>query len=453
MAEPASSDRMSERVAAIEELLESGSARQVERMLNALQPAEIADLLASLPRPERAMLWSRVPADAGGEVLLEVGEDVRETLVGDMDAPALLAATEQLDVDDMADFVQSLPETVVREVLAGMDKQNRQLLERVLSWPEDSAGGLMNVDAVAVRADVTLEVVARYLRQRGELPAHTDRLMVVDRYGHYLGVLGIGAVLTADPATQVSAMMDRKVEPLAPETPASEVARLFEDHDLVSHPVVDADGRLLGRITIDDVVDVIREDAEHTVMSRVGLTEDEDLFAPVRRAAARRAVWLGINLGTAFLAAWVIGRFEATLEQIVALAILMPIVASMGGIAGTQTLTMVIRGQALGQITRRNARPLLAKELAVAAANGLLWALLVGTVAFAWFGDTGIAAIIGIALLLNLSIAAVSGVVIPLVLRRMGIDPALAGGVVLTTVTDVVGFAAFLGMATAFLLT
>lgn len=452
MAEPASSERTTERVAAIEELLESGTARQVERMLNALHPAEIADLLESLPRPERALLWAQVPADVGGEVLLEVGDDVRETLVEDMDAGELRAATEQLDVDDMADFVQSLPETVVREVLAGMDKQNRQLLERVLPWPEDSAGGLMNVDAVAVRADVTLEVVARYLRSRGELPGHTDRLVVVNRYGRYLGVLGIDVVLTGDPATLVSAVMDREVEPLAPETPAAEVARLFEDHDLVSHPVVDSDGRLIGRITIDDVVDVIREDAEHTVMSRVGLTEAEDLFAPVRRAAARRALWLGVNLGTAFLAAWVIGRFEATLQQIVALAILMPIVASMGGIAGTQTLTMVIRGQALGQITRRNARPLMAKELAVAAANGLLWALLVGVVALAWFGDAGIAAIIGIALVLNLAIAAASGVAIPLLLRRMGIDPALAGGVVLTTVTDVVGFTAFLGLATVFLL-
>ena len=234
--------------------------------------------------------------------------------------------------------------------------------------------------------------------------------------------------------------------------PANDVARLFEDHDLISLPVVDDSGRVLGRVTIDDVVDVIREDAEHSVMSRVGLTEEEDLFAPVRQAAARRAVWLGANLATAFLAAWVIGRFEATLDQIVALAILMPIVASMGGIAGTQTLTMVIRGQALGQITRRNARPLLLKELAVATANGLLWAVVVALVALLWFGNGGIAVIIAVALIANLAIAAVSGVAIPLVLRRLGIDPALAGGVVLTTVTDVVGFIAFLGLGTLFLL-
>lgn len=452
MAEPASADRTNERVAAIEDLIESGTARQVEHMLHALHPAEIADLLESLPRPQRALLWAHVPAEMDGEVLLEVGEDVRETLVEDMETGELLAATQQLDIDDMADFMQSLPETVVRELLAGIDKQNRQRLEEVLAWPEDSAGGLMNVDVVTIRADVTLEVVLRYLRQRGDLPSHTDRLVVVDRYGRYLGVLGIDDLLTEDPATPVSAVMDRDFEPLAPETPAGEVARLFEDRDLISQPVVDEHGRVLGRITIDDVVDVIREDAEHSVMSRVGLTEEEDLFAPVRQAASRRAVWLGVNLATAFLAAWVIGRFEATLQEVVALAILMPIVASMGGIAGTQTLTMVIRGQALGQITRRNARPLLLKELAVAGANGVVWAVVVATAALAWFGDAGIAAIIAVALVANLAIAAASGVVLPMLLRRLNIDPALAGGVVLTTVTDVVGFVAFLGLGTIFLL-
>jgi len=280
MAEPAPADRLSDRVAAIEDLLESGTARQVERMLHALHPAEIADLLESLPRPQRMLLWAQVPAELDGEVLLEVGDDVRETLVEDMDHAELIAATEQLDIDDLADFVQSLPETVVQGVLAGMDKQNRRQLEQILSWPEDSAGGLMNVDAVTVRADVSLEVVLRYLRSRGELPEHLDRLVVVNRYGRYLGILPVNTVLTSDPSTSVSAVMDRDVEPLTPLTPATEVARLFEDHDLISQVVVDDDGRVLGRITIDDVVDVIREDAEHSVMSRVGLTEDEDLFPP-----------------------------------------------------------------------------------------------------------------------------------------------------------------------------
>ncbi|MDZ7830051.1 MAG: magnesium transporter [Halofilum sp. (in: g-proteobacteria)] len=452
MAEAAPADRLTDRVAAIEDLLESGTARQVERMLHALHPAEIADLLESLPRPQRMLLWAQVPAELDGEVLLEVGDDVRETLVEDMDHAELLAATEQLDVDDMADFVQSLPETVVQGVLAGMDKQNRRQLEQILSWPEDSAGGLMNVDAVTVRADVSLEVVLRYLRSRGDLPEHLDRLVVVNRYGRYLGILPVNAVLTSDPAASVSAVMDREVEPITPLMPATDVARLFEDHDLISQVVVDDDGRVLGRITIDDVVDVIREDAEHSVMSRVGLTEDEDLFAPVRQAAARRAIWLGVNLATAFLAAWVIGQFEATLQEVVALAILMPIVASMGGIAGTQTLTMVIRGQALGQITRRNTRPLLSKELAVAVANGLLWALVVAVISLAWFQNPGIAVIIGIAMIANLGIAALAGVIIPLVMRRMGIDAALAGGVVLTTVTDVTGFTVFLGLGTLFLL-
>jgi len=452
MAEAAPADRLSDRVAVIEDLLESGTARQVERMLHALHPAEIADLLESLPRPQRMLLWAQVPAELDGEVLLEVGDDVRETLVEDMDHAELLAATEQLDVDDMADFVQSLPETVVQGVLAGMDKQNRRQLEQILSWPEDSAGGLMNVDAVTVRADVSLEVVLRYLRSRGDLPEHLDRLVVVNRYGRYLGILPVNAVLTSDPSASVSAVMDREVEPIPPLTPATEVARLFEDHDLISQVVADDDGQVLGRITIDDVVDVIREDAEHSVMSRVGLTEDEDLFAPVRQAAGRRAIWLGVNLATAFLAAWVIGQFEATLQEVVALAILMPIVASMGGIAGTQTLTMVIRGQALGQITPRNTRPLLSKELAVAVANGLLWALVVALIALAWFQRPGIAVIIAVAMTVNLAIAALAGVVIPLIMRRMGIDAALAGGVVLTTVTDVTGFAVFLGLGTLFLL-
>ena len=446
MADTTTAERTSEHLQAVEELLESGTARQVEQMLQALHPAEIADLLESLPRPQRTLLWAHVPSDLDGEVLLEVGEDVRETLVEGMDTREVLAATEQLDIDDMADFVQSMPETVVREVLAGMDKQNRRRLEEVLAWPEDSAGGLMNVDGVMVRANVTLEVVLRYLRTHGELPPHTDRLTVVDRYGLFRGILGVDTLLTHDPSTLVSAVMDRSSEPLAPETPAQEVARLFEDYDLVSHPVADAEGRVLGRLTIDAVVDVFREDAEHAVMSRAGLAAEEDLFAPVRQASLRRAVWLGINLMTAFLAAWVIGRFEATLQEVVAMAILMPIVASMGGIAGTQTLTIVIRGQALGQITRRNTRPLLFKELAVAVSNGVVWALVVAALAFAWFGNSTLALLICIAMILNLAISAIAGVSIPLILRRMGIDPALAGGVILTTITDVVGFGAFLGM-------
>ncbi|MDX1610230.1 MAG: magnesium transporter [Halofilum sp. (in: g-proteobacteria)] len=452
MAEAAAAESSADRVAVIEDLLESGTARQVERMLHALHPAEIADLLESLPRPQRMLLWAQVPAEMHGEILLEVGDDVRDTLVEDMDHTELLAATEQLDIDDLADFVQSLPETVVQGVLAGMDKQNRRQLEQVLSWPEDSAGGLMDLDAVTVRADVTLEVVLRYLRSRGELPGHLDQLIVVNRYGRYLGILPIDVLLTTDPGSTVSAVMDREAEPMPPDIPAAEVARRFEDHDLISQAVVDDSGRVLGRITIDDVVDVIREDAEHSVMSRVGLTEDEDLFAPVRQAAGRRAIWLGVNLATAFLAAWVIGRFEATLQEVVALAILMPIVASMGGIAGTQTLTMVIRGQALGQITPRNTRPLLNKELAVALANGLLWAAVVAAAALLWFRNPGIAAIIGVALIANLAIAALAGVLIPIVMRRLRIDAALAGGVVLTTVTDVTGFTVFLGLGALFLL-
>jgi magnesium transporter len=333
-----------------------------------------------------------------------------------------------------------------------MDSQDRERLRTVLAYGEDTAGGLMNTDTVSVRPDVTLETVLRYLRMRGEIPERTDRLFVVNRHDGYLGALDVTRLLTGDPERTVGEVMDTEVAGIAPGTPASAVAALFEDRDLVSAAVVTADGRLLGRITVDDVVDVIREQADHSVMSMAGLDEDQDMFAGVVASARRRGLWLGLNLATAFMVASVVGLFKTTIDHIVALVVLMPIVASMGGVAGTQTLTLIVRGIALGQVERANARWLLAKEVSVAVLNGLALASIVAVVARLWFRDWRIAGVIFAALSINLFVAALAGVIVPLLLKRMRIDPALAGGVVLTTITDVVGFASLLGLGTLVLL-
>lgn len=432
--------------------LESGTLQHVRRMLKALHPAEIANLLESLPPAERKIVWELVDPESDGEVLLHVNDEVREGLIRDMDLEELVAATEGMDLDDLADLLQDLPEAVSRELLRSMDLQNRQRLEAVLSYPEDSAGGLMNTDTITVRADVTVDVVLRYLRLRGHIPEQTDNLIVVDRRDKYLGVLPLSQLLIQPPETPVAEVMRRDVPGIPATLPAAEVVKVFEQRDFISTPVVNDEGILLGRITIDDVVDVIRDQAEHNLMSMAGLDEQVDMFAPVVASIRRRAVWLGINLITAFAAASVIGQFEDTLEKIVALAVLMPVVASMGGIAGSQTLTLVIRGLALGQVDHSNARLLMLKELMVGALNGLVFAMVVAGIAIIWFGDLGIGGIIGIAIVINLLCAALAGVVIPLILHRLGIDPALAGGMMLTTVTDIVGFFAFLGLATLLLL-
>lgn len=439
------------RLAALRSALEQGSMRHAQRMINSMHPAEIASLIESLPPTRREIVWEFVDPEIEGDVLIELNDEVRAELIGGMDAEELIAATEGMEVDDLADLIGDLPETLIERVLRSMDAQDRERLSAVLGFEEDSAGGLMNLDAVTVRPDVTLEVVLRYLRMRGELPDRTDRLFVVNRHDQYLGGLDITRMLTAEPEKTVGEVMDSAVEGIAPETPAGEVAKLFEDRDLVSAAVVSRDGRLLGRITIDDVVDVIREQADHSVMSMAGLTEDEDIFAGVIPSARRRAVWLSVNLATALLAANVVGLFEATIEKVVALAVLMPIVASMGGIAGSQTLVLIIRGLALGQVEHTNARWLLAREILVGLLNGLVLATFVGLAAGFWFQTWTIGLIIFTALIINLLAAALAGVSVPLVLRRLGIDPALAGGVVLTTVTDIVGFASLLGLGTLFL--
>jgi len=440
------------RLAALRAALGSGTLRGAQRMINALHPAEIAHLLESLPPPQRELAWELVDVELDGDVLVELSEEVRAELLREMDTHEIVAAAEGLDVDDLADLLAELPEAVTRQVLRSMDQQDRVRLTAVLGYPEDSAGGLMNTDTVTVRPDVTLGVVLRYLRMRGELPERTDCLFVVDRHDRYLGALPVTALLTGDEDSPVSSAMDSEVGGIPPDMPAGEVVQLFEGRDLLSAAVIDPDRRLLGRVTIDDVLDVVREQAEHPLLAAAGLEDEEDVFAGVRRSARRRALWLGINLVTAFVASWVVGLFEGTIDQIVALAVLMPVVASMGGIAGTQTVTLIIRGIALGQIQPSNARWLFFKELSVGALNGVIWATVVALATWAWFRTWQIAMVIFAAIIINIAAAAMAGVLIPMALKRLRIDPALAGGVILTTVTDVVGFAALLGLGTLFLL-
>lgn len=436
----------------IGDALQSGTMQRARRILNALHPAEIANLLEALPHSQRGIVWNMLDHDDDGEILLNVGDEVRNGLIQNMDSDALVSATEGLEMDDLADLLADLPDTVTEQALAGMDYQDRLRLEAVLAYDEDTAGGLMNTDTVTVRRDVTLDVVLRYLRTRGELPRATDSLFVVDRYDHYIGTLPLTTVLTNKPTELVRDLMIDDVEAFSADAEDNLVAKSFQDLDLVSAAVVDENNKLIGRITVDDVVDVIREEAEHSVFSMAGLSEEEDLFGPVVSSTRRRAIWLGVNLATAFLAAWVISLFQPTLEKIIILAILIPVVASMGGIAGSQTLTLVIRGIATGQVVRSNSKLLLSKELAVGFLNGMVWAVIVAIVVVLWFKDLKMGGIIAAAMAANLICAALAGVTIPILLRKLKIDPALAGGVVLTTITDVIGIFAFLGLATWLLL-
>ena len=430
--------------------LEGGAFVDVRHMLNGLPPADVAHLLESSPPRFRHALWRLIEMDQEGEVLGELTDELRAQFLGEMDASEVAQITEGLEDDDVADILQQLPDRITQEVLNAMDHQDRARLESVMHYPDDVAGGLMNTDTITIRARLTLDVVLRYLRRHAEIPQMTDNLIVVNRTDKFIGLLPLRTILVTDPSATVREMMITDVEPIPVDMPDTEVARLFERNDWVSAPVVDGDGKLVGRITIDDVVDVIREDADHNLMSMAGLDEDEDTFAPLMRAAPRRAVWLGINLVTAFIAASVINLFQDTIQQVVALAVLMPIVASMGGVAGTQTLTILVRGIAMGHVVRKNQNWLINRELLIGAGNGLLWALVVAVAASVWFSDHTIGLVIAAAMVINLVTAAFAGALLPLVMTRMNIDPAVAGGVVLTTVTDVVGFVSFLGLATMF---
>ena len=436
----------------LREKLDSGRMRSARIMINSLHPSEVARLLESLPLKDRSVLWELVDSDIEGDVLVELAEEVRDGLLEGMGTAQLIAATEGMEVDDLADLLADLPEAVTKEVLQSLDKQDQERLEQVLAYDEESAGGLMNVDIVTVRPDVTLEVVSRYLRVVGEIPDGTDSIFVVGRDNTYMGALFLSRLLTHDPDEMVANIMSTEVMPIPAHTPSAQVVWEFENRDLLSAPVVDDDFHVLGRITVDDVVDVIRDEAEHSLMSAAGLDEEDDMFAPVVKSASRRALWLGINLCTAFLAAAVVDLFQTTIDKVVLLAVLMPVVPSMGGVAGSQSLTIITRAIALGQINAGNARGIMHKELMVGFLNGCGWAVVVALFTYLWFRDWRIGGIIGAAMIINLFVAALAGYSIPLILKKLRVDPALAGGVVLTTVTDVVGYMAFLGLGAMFLL-
>ncbi len=435
---------------ALHEALEKDNRETAKIVIASLHPSEIADILESVPSREREDLWSLVDTEIEGDVLAHMQDAVRSEFLEHMRPDEVVDATKDLEADDVADILQDLPEDIAGTILQSMDEQNRHRLSSVLTYPENTAGGLMNVDVVAIRADVPLDVVARYLRLLGKIPEKTDNIMVVDRKNKYLGVLRLADLLIREQETKVSQWMEEEPYVFV-NAPTTKVAKIFEQRDLVSAAVVDEDGFLLGRITVDDVVDVIQKEAEHAVRSMAGLS-DEEIFSPIIASTKSRAVWLGINLVTALLGAWVIGRFEDTIQQLVALAILMPVVAGMGGIAGSQTLTIAVRGLALGQIAKTNIKPLLFKELSIGILNGIFWSCIVAIVVILWFGQLSLGIIIGASMIINLIIAALAGAIIPIILKRYGIDPAIAGGVILTTVTDVVGFITFLGLATIFLL-
>ena len=401
---------------------------------------------------DSSILWPDFDILIQGEILKEVNEEVQSQLIGEMTVDDLVKATEKLDSDDLADLVPNLPESAVHSLLLTLDFKHREHLNKILSYPEDSAGGLMNTDFITVRPDVTIRAVIRYLRLLKEMPVDTDQVFVVDRNFNYLGSLLITTILTEEPGETIQNLINSEhSKPISAETDETEVALLFEERNLISAPVIDEKNQLVGRITIDDVVDVIRDQAEHSVMSMVGLDEDEDVFAPILLSSRRRSVWLGVNLITAFIAVYFIGLFEATLQQKIALAILMPVVASMGGIAGTQTLIIVTRGIATGRVSAANIRLLINKEVAVSLLNGFIWSIVIGLITFYWFSDFLLSFIIALAIIVNLLVAAFSGAFLPLMLTKLKIDPALAGGVILTTITDVIGFVAFLGLAALFI--
>ncbi|MEY3017325.1 MAG: hypothetical protein RL336_460 [Pseudomonadota bacterium] len=436
----------------LNDALQSGTFLQVRRLIKSLNAADLAHLLESSPPRTRQVLWTLVDKDNDGDVLQWLSSEVQAQLLRGLNAEEVVALTEGFDTDDIVDILQHLPDRVTQEVLQSMDIQDRQRVEQVLTYDEDTAGGLMNTDTITVRPSHTLDVVLRYLRRHDFLPDMTDNLIVVNRQDKYLGLLPLAKLLVSDPNMTVREIMTSEVNPIPVQMSDTEVAMLFERNDWISAPVVSDDNRLLGRITIDDVIDVIREDSDHSLMSMAGLDEEEDTFAPVRTATPRRAIWLTINLATAFIAAAVINLFDDTLEHLVALAVLMPVVASMGGVAGSQTLTVVVRGMALGQIGRSNTAWLLNRELILSLINGLLMSVIAGTVCWLWFGDPWIGGIIAAALIINLLAAAFAGVTLPILLKSMKIDPALAGSVALTTVTDAVGFLSFLGLATLYYL-
>lgn len=452
MIETYEQEQNTDQIQQLNDALDSGMFVHVRMMLNDMPASDVAHLLEASPPRARNLLWKLVNVEREGEILNYLNDEIRNNFVDQMAPEHLAQALEGLETDDLADIIGELPESVYLEVMASMSEQDRHRIEAALVFPEDTAGGLMNLDTITIRAKVTVDVVLRYLRMKG-LPESTDSIYVVDLHDRLLGSVSLARLITSRAETVVEDLLDGNLESIPASMPANEVAQIFERRDLLSAPVIDEEGRLLGRITIDDVVDVIREEAEHSLMSMAGLDETDDTFAPVWSSAKRRALWLGINLLTVIIAAQVIGIFEDTIKIVTALAILQPIVPSMGGVAGTQTLTLVIRGLSLGHVISGNVRWLVMKELGVSLINGVLWAVAVGALTYFWFSEEHalyLAIAIGGAMIVNLVVGVFAGATLPIFLKKVNIDPALSGGVILTTITDVVGFFTLLGFATLF---
>ena len=439
------------RLQQVNEALGSGMFVYVRKLLHTMSPYDLAFILESSPTKSRVVLWQLIDPDHHGEVLEELNEEVRKGILKSMRPEKLAAAAEGMDVDDVAEVLRTLPDSIYLEVLNSMDFQDRSRVEQALSYEEDTAGGIMNTDTITLRPDVSVDVVLRYLRLKGELPEATDSFYVVDREDRFIGSVALSTIVTSKPETIISTLIDAEIEAVHVNMDATDVAQLFERHDWISAPVIDDNHHLLGRITIDDVIDIIREDAEHSMMSMAGLDDEADTFAPVVKSTQQRSIWLGVNLITALMAVAVSSLFEGILSQLAILAILNTLVPSMGGVAGNQTLTLVIRAMALGQIGESNSKALLAKELAIGFLNGVIWAFLIALVVTIWKQDITLGGIIAFAMLMNLTAAGIAGVLIPLALKKLNIDPALAGSVILTTITDVVGIFAFLGTATLLL--
>lgn len=436
----------------VESLVHKQHMAELQKKLDALHPADIAYILEALPLDQRLMVWDLVKADRDGEILLEVSEPVRETLIAYMEPAELRAAAGTLDADELADLAPDLPEAVMDDVFRALPVEEREQLRAAMSYPEDAVGALMDFDLVTIREDVTLEVVLRYLRRLDELPDHTDQIFVVDRREVLKGVLPVNTLLVTDPDRLVAEVMKEDVLKLTPADSAAEAAQAFERYDLVTAPVVDERGRLVGRVSVDAVVDYIREAAESERLNMGGLRETEDLFASVWASAKNRWTWLAVNLVTAFVASRVISVFEGSIEKLVALAALMPIVAGIGGNSGNQTITMIVRALALGQITHTSARKLLTKEIAIAMLSGLVWGGIIGVFAMLLYKSIGLGIVMTAAMTLNLLVAALFGVFIPMLMVRTGRDPAVGSSVMITAITDSGGFFIFLGLATLFLL-
>lgn len=436
----------------VENLVHRQNLAELQRKLEDLHPADIAHILEALPLDERLTVWQLVKAERDGDILLEVSDAVRETLIADMDDHEILAAAKDLDADELADLAPELPRDVVHELMESLDAQQRERVRSALSYEEDQVGALMDFEMVTIREDVSLEVVLRYLRRLKELPGHTDKLFVVDYDGVLKGVLPIKRLLVNDPEKQVGEVMADDPVSFHPDEDGYDAAQAFERYDLISAPVVDKNGKLIGRLTIDEMVDLIREESESEVLNMAGLREEEDIFASVWKSVRNRWAWLAINLVTAFLASRVIGLFEGSIEKLVALAALMPIVAGIGGNSGNQTITMIVRAMALDQVSTGNTARLVRKELGVSLINGILWGGVIGGVAYYLYDSWSLGVVMTAAMTLNLLLAALMGVLIPMILARLGRDPAMGASVMITAMTDSGGFFIFLGLASIFLL-